>query len=129
AERTKPGALRGVLPRGRASVAKTTTGLEIDQERKLNNQLVSPNTQIYREKQRQQADQDRLKQLDSELQKARLDFEAFQTNLYAAHPELRMQRGELPPLRLEQANALMPDARTAILEFVVAEERTYLFVL
>src|SRR5262249_3223417 len=87
------------------------------------------NTQIYSENQRPQANQDRLKQLDSELQKARLDFEAFQINLYAAHPELKTQRGEVSPLRLEQANALVPNASTAILEFVVAEEKTYLFVL
>src|SRR5262249_10974623 len=82
-----------------------------------------------REKQRGQADQDRLKRLDSELRKARLDFEAFQTNLYTAHPELKIQRGEAPPLRLEQADALLPNATTALLEFVVAEEKTYLFVL
>src|SRR5262249_34552866 len=129
AERAKARALLDVLSSGRVSVTKTMTGPEIEQERKLNGQLVSLNTQIYREKQREHADQDRLKRLDSELQKARLDFEAFQTNLYAAHPELKIQRGEASPFRLEQANALVPNGTTALLEFVVAEEKTYLFVL
>src|SRR5262249_8062911 len=129
AERAKARALLDVLSSGRVSVTKSMTGPEIEQERKLNNQLVSLNTQIYREKQRQQADPDRLRKLDSELEKARLDFEAFQTSLYAAHPELKTQRGEAPPLRLEQAQALVPNASTALLEFVVAEEKTYLFVL
>src|SRR5262249_44758812 len=55
--------------------------------------------------------------------------EAFQTSLYAAHPELKIQRGEAPPLRIEEANALVPNATTALLEFVVAQEKTYLFVL
>src|SRR5262249_29616290 len=39
------------------------------------------------------------------------------------------QRGEAPPLRLEQINALVPNGSTALLEFVVAEEKTYLFML
>src|SRR5262249_30335951 len=129
AERAKARALLDVLSSGRVSVTKTMTGPEIEQERKLNSQLVSLNTQIYREKQRQQANQDRVKQLDSQLQKARLDFEAFQTSLYAAHLELKTQRGEAPLLRIEQAQALVPNASTALLEFVVAEEKTYLFVL
>src|SRR5262249_40917579 len=129
AERAKARVLLDALASGRVSVTKAMTGPEIEQERKLNSQLVSINTQIYREKQAQQPDESRLKQLDSELQKARLDFEAFQTNLYAAHPELKIRRGEAPPLRLEQASVLVPNANTAILEFVVAEEKTYLFVL
>src|SRR5262249_36385259 len=129
AERAKARALLDVLSSRRVNITKTMTGPEIEQERKLNNQLVSINTQISREKQRQQADQDRLKQLESELKKARLDFEDFQTSLYAAHPELKTQRGEASPIRLEQAKALVPNASTALLEFVVAEEKTYLFVL
>jgi hypothetical protein len=47
----------------------------------------------------------------------------------AAHPELKTRRGGTPLLRLEQASALLPDAITALLEFVVADEKTYLFVL
>src|SRR5262249_14672470 len=95
----------------------------------LNGQLISLNTQIYNENLRLRPDRARLTQLGAQLEKARLDFEAFQTNLYAAHPELKTQRGETPPLGLEQINALLPDASTALLEFVVAYERTYLFVL
>jgi CHAT domain-containing protein len=42
---------------------------------------------------------------------------------------LKVQRGQTQPLTLDGANALLPDAKTALLEFVVAEEKTYLFVL
>jgi CHAT domain-containing protein len=63
------------------------------------------------------------------LQKTRLDYEAFQTDLYAAHPELKTQRGQVEPLTPEQAADLLPDAQSALLEYVVTDDRTYLFAL
>src|SRR5262249_10463526 len=39
------------------------------------------------------------------------------------------RRGEAPPLRLEEVGPLLPDADTALLEFAVADQKTYLFVL
>src|SRR6266545_3958522 len=129
AERAKARVLLDVLQSGRVNAAKAMTGEEQEQERKLNSQLVSLNTQIYRETNRPQPDQARLTELMAQLQKARLDFEAFQTNLYAAHPELRAQRGEAQPLSPGEAAALLPDAKSALLEYVVADDKTYLFVI
>jgi CHAT domain-containing protein len=63
------------------------------------------------------------------LRKARLEFQAFQTSLYAAHPELRLRRGEARPVTLKEVASLLPDSRTAMLEFVVAKEQTWLFLL
>ncbi len=121
AERAKSRVLLDVLQAGRVNVTKAMTAQEQEQERKLNGQLVSLNTQISRETGRPQPDQSRLTELKAQLQKARLDFEAFQTNLYAIHPELRAQRGEAQPLRPEEAVALLPDAESALLEYVVTE--------
>ncbi|HXG66860.1 MAG TPA: CHAT domain-containing protein [Blastocatellia bacterium] len=129
AERARARALLDVLRSGRINITKAMTSQEQEQERRLNSLLVSLNTQIYRENLRPQPDPARLAELNAQLQKARLDFEAFQTNLYVAHPELKTQRGEAPPLRLEEATALLPDTQTALLEFVVAAEKSYLFVL
>jgi CHAT domain-containing protein/tetratricopeptide (TPR) repeat protein len=129
AERAKARVLLDVLQTGRGSLSKATTSQEQEQERKLNGQLVSFNTQISREATRPQPDRARLTQLKSQLQQARLDFEAFQNALYAAHPELRVQRGEARPLKLEEATVLLPDATTALLEYVVADDKTYLFAV
>src|SRR5262245_21938708 len=129
AERAKARALLDVLQTGRVKVAKAMTASEQEQERQLNGQLVALNTQISREAARPQPDQARLSELEARLQKARLDFEAFQTNIYAAHPELRAQRGEAQPLKLEEASALLPDPAGALLEYVVTGEVTYLFVV
>jgi len=129
AERAKARVLLDVLHSGKVNVTKSMTETEREQERALNHQLVSLNTQIFRESQRKQPDENRLADLRTQLHKARLDYEAFQTTLYAAHPQLKVQRGQAKPLTLEETNALLPDAKTALLEFVVTEGKTYLFVL
>ena len=129
AERAKARVLLDVLHSGRIDVTKAMTAPEQDQERGFNNQLVSLNTQITRENQRAQPDPARLNDLKIQLQKVRLDYEAFQTGLYAAHPELKAQRGEIEALTPEPARALLPDSRSALLEYVVADERAYLFAL
>ena len=129
AERARARVLLDVLSSGRLSVTKTMTTKEIARERELKDRLASLNTQVNQELQRQQPDQNQLNQLDSQLQRARLDLEAFQTNLYVAHPELRPQRGEAPIINTQEIAALLPDARSALLEYVVAEDRTYLLVI
>jgi CHAT domain-containing protein len=58
-----------------------------------------------------------------------LEYEAFQTGLYAAHPELKVQRGGMEPLTLDQISRLIPDSGTALLEFAVLDDKTFLFVL
>src|SRR6185369_12249733 len=129
AERAKARVLLDVLHNGRIDVTKAMTKVEQDQERGFHNQLVSLNTQISRENQRAQPAPARLNDLKTQLQKVRLDYEAFQTGLFAAHPELKAQRGEIEALTPEQARALLPDSRSALLEYVVTDERVYLFAL
>jgi CHAT domain-containing protein len=63
------------------------------------------------------------------LKKARSEFEAFRTTLYATHPELRVQRGEIRPVSLDDVADLIPDTRTALLDFIVTDENAHLFVL
>jgi len=129
AERAKARVLLDVLRNGRIDVTKAMTAVEQNQERAFHNQLVSLNTQISRENQRSQPDPTRLHDLKAQLQKVRLDYEAFQTGLYAAHPELKAQRGEVETLTPDQVRALLPDSRSALLEYVVTHERAYLFAL
>ena len=129
AERAKARALLDVLRGGRVDVIKAMTKMEQDRERRLKGELVSLNAQVYNEKLQQQPDEKRLADLDVQLRKARLEYEAFQTNLYAAHSELKTQRGETPPITVKESSTLVTDANTALLEFVVMEDKTYLLVL
>ena len=64
--------------------------------------ITSLNTRIYREKLRDKPDSSRLAQLTALLEKARLDYEVFNVNLYAAHPELKIYRGQMRPITLDQ---------------------------
>ncbi|HEV7858147.1 MAG TPA: CHAT domain-containing protein [Pyrinomonadaceae bacterium] len=129
AERAKARVLLDVLQTGRINIARALTPEEQAQERALNHQLVALNKEVYQENQRQSADTLALGQLNARLEKVRLDYEALQTRLYTNHPELVTQRGEAQPLRLEEAGGLINDTKTALLEFVSTDQRTYLFVL
>ena len=129
AERAKGRVLLEVLRNGRADVSKAMTALEREREQQLRAALYALNSEVARESRRAQPDKARLDLLMARLAQARLELESFKNNLYAAHPELKVQRGESPAIRHEEATALIPDAGTALLEYVVNPDRTYLFVL
>ncbi len=103
------------------------TSAERQRERVLKNEIASINNQIAGIN--EQPDKTRLNGLENQLQKKRLEFEDFQTRLYAAHPELKVYRGEMKPITPEEAGKLLPDNQTALLEYAVAGDKTFLFVL
>jgi CHAT domain-containing protein/tetratricopeptide (TPR) repeat protein len=130
AERVKARVLLDILQTGKFDITKAMSLAQKQQDQKFNSQIVSLNTQIYQEKLRSQQDQARLKELNVQLQKVRFEIEAFYTSLYNSHPELTVRRGQVAQtLSLSEATALIPDDKTAMLEFVVSEEQTYLFAL
>jgi CHAT domain-containing protein/tetratricopeptide (TPR) repeat protein len=129
AERAKARVILDVLQNGRLSPAKFMTPAERGQEQRLQDQITSLNNQIYRQGLLPQARAERLTQLKSSLQDARHSLEAFHTSLYTAHPDLRVARGGAPPIDIRQAAAAIPDPDTALLEYVVGDKRTLLFVV
>ena len=128
AERAKARVLLDVLRSGKVDVAKAMTAEEQNQERTMRNELTSFNTQIERESARPQPDAAVLESLKGRLRNARLEYDTFQTNLYASHPDLKVQRGDARPVTPEAVGALISDGSTALLEFVVTDDKTYLFV-
>src|SRR5262249_16070890 len=77
---------------------------------------------------REKPDQARLDELKSLREKARLNYEAFQTSLYAAHPELALHRGEAPVIKADEITALVAVADSVLLEYVVTDDMTYFFL-
>jgi CHAT domain-containing protein len=128
AERAKARVLLDILSSGRINIYKTMTPLEQEKEKDWEKQLGSLNKQVLEEKSNPQADPTLLVKLDTQLQSARLSFETFRAELYLAHPELRAQRGEARIIQQEEINNLL-DAHSAILEFVVTEEKILVFIL
>ena len=129
AERSKARALLDVLSSATVKVTKTMTAAEREKERDLDGMLFSLNSQIARESSLPTPNAIRLAGLKASLQQARLDREAFQMSLYSAHPELKVKRGNTDPVTVEDASALLPDANGALLEYVVKDDETFLFVL
>lgn len=129
AERAKGRVLLDVLRSGRIDITKAMTPAEVAQEKALNAQLATLNLQLNRERSQSSSNNQRLAELDARIRQARLEREAFQTNLYAAHPELKAQRGESGAIKLAETADLLPDRKTALVEFAVTDEQVFLFVL
>ncbi len=129
AERAKGRVLLDVLDRGRENITGAMTADERTEEKRLNETVVALNSQLRRETLDSKADTARVAGIEAQLRDARLAYEAFQTRIYAAHPGLQIQRGEVEPLTLEEVAPLIPNGETALLEFTVTAERAYLFVI
>jgi CHAT domain-containing protein len=129
AEMAKGRMLLDVLRHGRSDISKTMTAEERDHEKQLNATITALSSQQRKEISLRQPDKSRLAFIDTQLQKARLEYEAYETRIYAAHPDLTAGRGGSEPLFLNEAGALINDSQTALLEYVVTQNRTYLFVL
>jgi CHAT domain-containing protein/Tfp pilus assembly protein PilF len=129
AEMAKGRMLLDVLRHGRSDISKTMTAAERDHEKHLQATVTALSSQQRKEISLRQPDKSRLALIDAQLQKARLEYEAYETRTYAAHPDLSAGRGGSEPLSLNEAGALINDSQTALLEYVVTPNRTYLFVL
>jgi CHAT domain-containing protein len=105
------------------------TASESARERLFENELVSLNTQIGAQQNRPQPDKTKLNELQVQLAKKRLEFEDFQVRLYSDHPLLRSDRGKMQPASFAEIGDLVPDSRTAMIEFSVSESKTLLFVI
>ncbi|HKE60090.1 MAG TPA: CHAT domain-containing protein [Pyrinomonadaceae bacterium] len=129
AERSKARVLLDVMQSGRVDIRRAMTSDEQQEERRLRGELISLNTQLTRADQATQSEPARLKEVRTQLDKTRLSYESFQNSLYAAHPELRIQRGEAPVIKPEEIATLLQDPATVVLEYVVTDEATYTFAV
>lgn len=128
AERAKSRVLLDVLS---ASVRapRAMTLHEQEEAKRLNRAITGLNSEIRTERLKPSPDAVRLDQIRIKLDAARLEYASFQDLLYASRPEPEAARWRTAPLARDGLGSLMPDDRTAFLEYVVAREQTYLFVL
>ncbi len=123
AERAKARLLLDVLRGGRAEIVRAMTDAEKQKERDLAAAVAALDSQLARQKGSTPAEL-----LDRRTRTA-AEIDQFHAALYLAHPELRTTRAEFPPIQLEQLEALLPDADTALLEFTVTAKTVYLFAI
>jgi CHAT domain-containing protein len=94
------------------------------EENRLRGDVNSLNAQISKIS---AADKEKLGELKIKLETARTALARFQTNLYAAHPELRIKRGAVKPIEISEVGNLL-DEKSALLEYTVADDAVLLFV-
>ena len=129
AERMKARALLDMMQQGRVSVHKAMTAREQGEEQRLKSQLTQLNKLLVRLIQSDKQDAPQVAEVETQMEKARLSYEAFQNALYAVHPELKIQRGEAPIVTAQEVGELLPNASSILLEYVVTNEKTYLFAI
>src|SRR5262249_31568300 len=117
AERSKARVLLDVLQAGRANLSKSLSPQERQNEEDQRLRLAALNSQLTGELRRKQPDRARAAELRARIEKARLEFEALETSLYLAHPELKVHRGETSIIEAEELATLLPNAASALLEY------------
>jgi CHAT domain-containing protein/Tfp pilus assembly protein PilF len=127
AERAKARVLVDILKTGRPQLDRVLTAEERGRDQELRVKLAALNRRLMRAAGASGSGPAPQASLQAELQKARLEYAAFQTNLYVAHPEIKAQRGEMDPIRVEEAQgAVASDG--AFVEFAVTSDKLFLFV-
>jgi CHAT domain-containing protein len=129
AQRAKGRILLELLQNGRVRIDKSASATERQREQQLSKKIVSLNREITDEKLKSQPDKKHLAAIEEQLRKARLEFEAFQTALYITRPELKVHRGEIRPVTYDDVAGVIPDTKTAVMDFVVTDDNVHLFVL
>ena len=129
AERAKGRVLLDVMASGRVNITKAMSPSEREQELQLQAELVSLNRQLQTEMARPKPDEPHKREISARLENKRIAYREFQTMVYTAHPELRTERGRMQPITVGEAASLLPDSQAALLEFLVSEQNTYLFVI
>ncbi len=129
AERAKTQRLIDLLKNSNATTYKGLSDSERLEEQRLSGELASVAIQLERAGEQRNASELRQSQLRDRLRRARTDYAVFRQKLITAHPELKIARGELPPLTLGEMRSLIVDTSTALLEYTITENNTYLFVL
>lgn len=123
AEKARARVLTDLVRSGHVLVTSRMTDAERVEEQALEERLATLNTRAS------EASGEAGRLLQAEISQARLRLDAFRSKLYAAHPEMRMARGDSDVIPFVRAKALAADERALVAVYVVTERTTYLFTL
>lgn len=129
AERSKGRVLLDVLAGGRMAIGAALSAAARAEERRLDGELLTVNAELRDLVQRPAPNTARREALETQRRARRLALEDWRTREYAAHPELRVLRGESRLLAPGDVQSLLADRRTVLLEYVLCDPHAYLFVL
>jgi CHAT domain-containing protein len=122
AERAKARVLLDVVSGNKTDFWKSLTQAEKDQQLRLNRRISDLNECAKR------SVDAAGNPLYSQLDTARLEYQAFQDSIYVTHPDLRRRSGRTTELSAAEVRDLTA-TDTAYLEYVVTRGKVWLFVL
>jgi CHAT domain-containing protein len=128
AERAKARILLDVARSGRTRITQAMTAAEHEQEAALRSAVAAANAEYRRVAAGPEKQPAAVKALSERRDRALLEYQRYETVLYATHPELKVKRGEAEWGGVDATAALIDD-QTAIVEFAVTPSRTYGFAL
>ncbi|HMB78751.1 MAG TPA: CHAT domain-containing protein, partial [Vicinamibacterales bacterium] len=131
AERARGRVLTDVLDGGDVAVRPLTAD-ERAKQRGLERDVVVTTARLANAERRPRTDPAAVKEAQdaaARLRQARLSLDELRDALDARYPVRRLARGDAQPDPVAAAAAVLGDARTAIVEFAVADEATYVFVV
>lgn len=128
-ERGRGRVLLDVLTGGRAEINGVLTESERAKEDALRRELKTVSAVLRAEVQSSEPNAAAITQQTLRLASARAAVESYNTVLYAAHPDLKTQRGEATPITPAEAVRLLPNDKSALLEYAVSENGVFLLVL
>jgi len=129
AERAKARTLAEIMQTGKIDLQKRMTEEERRQEEELRKQIARLNIALRSLQSQPNSDQRRLKHLQEQIAEARRAYESFRREIYLKHPDIAVLKVELPPITAEQLAELLPDEKTALLEFVVCDDQSFVFII
>ncbi len=131
AERAKARVLLDIVRRDTADTEAALTPAEHARAGELTRRLAVLNRRVTVARTADQPAPGSSQLADAELplKNARADWDQFQQDLLTAHPQLALRRPASLPLTAEDAAGLTDNGRTALLEFVVTDDKTYLLVV
>ncbi len=117
AERTRARVLLDIIEAGPNPIDRLMSDDEKAQEKTLRTRLAAANARLARSRAGAQQERDDLWH----------KYESFLAALYARQPALRTWRGDSPVIQETELAALVPDGKTAALEFLSGQDQTLLF--
>jgi tetratricopeptide (TPR) repeat protein/CHAT domain-containing protein len=128
ADEAKSQFLREVIQRGNFTITKGMTAREREEELVLVGEVAALKVQVYGASDVTLKQNNANSELKTRLNTAREKYEAFRKQLYATHPQLAVNRGELATLKIEELRPFVNES-TALLQYAVTDENVFLFVV
>ncbi len=128
-ERSRARTLLDILHSGHTPIRKGLAPQELEELSRREQRLALANADLEAAEHLHKPAPDQVSRAKRAREEARLDLEQYIGRIYAAHPQLRVRRFEVEPVRLATAGELLREPGTAVLEYVSCCYGSRLYVL